>query len=136
MKSSRREKRQERGVDYNYYSPDFGKDARKSSIHGVTKKEKIEKSPGPGQYKSPKFGESSRKHTISGSHSDLIQKNDNPSPADYDIHPSRNGPSYSIKSSRYSPRKDRTPGYRNLGSTLGGPKYSIGSRSPLPITYH
>ena len=94
--------------------------------------------PPPGAYHKEKpFGSDARATTIPKPGRKVRSSYATPGPGTYSPRTSASKPSsprYTISGARYTPRRDRTGEYRNLGSTLGGPKYSMGG-TRAEITY-
>ncbi|OHT08261.1 hypothetical protein TRFO_23273 [Tritrichomonas foetus] len=137
-----------------YVPPAFGSDARKVGISppvfntrsskssssrrsastALGRRRNPDETPGPGPGKYSTRTEPSTAHgvRIKGSHDFRYQNTDSPGPAAYKpryekVIPS--APKYGIKG-RHNPKdRESTPGYRNLGSTLGGPRYSMKARA-------
>ena len=135
-----------------YVPPPFGSDARGHSFSGPTKadaaSQKPRKSvksarrskdctlgPGPGAYNTRGddfVANGKRGIRISGFHNFGFDDQHNPGPGTYrprtdKILPS--APRYTIKGRNSSKRHEVTPGYRNIGSTLGGPRFTMKARA-------
>ena len=121
-----------------YMPPPFGSDARKSTLKSriTTKRHTEREPPGPGKY-NPVPVTTTRSYSIAS-------KADVPKPGPPDTPgPGAYSPDYDVemKSSvktvilgRHDP-KDDGPGapYQELGSTLGGPKFTIGRKEEVPV---
>lgn len=127
------------GVDY--VPPPFGSSSIKCSISPrYTNLRNSDNSPGPGKYNTESiFGKNARKSILHNGRSySKSPEPSSPGPADYGTDyylPKSNSPRYTIKSGRYDPQKDKTGEYVNLGSTLKGPKYSLGRKPSVSCSY-
>lgn len=141
-----------------YMPPAFGSDARKigisppvfhtsktrrsassarSSSTALGKRRNPDDTPGPGPGKystRSELGGAKTSHgvRIKGSHNFNYLTADSPGPAAYKpkyekVLPS--APKYGMKGRHKAKEPEVTPGYRNLGSTLGGPRYSMKARA-------
>ena len=123
------------------YVPEaFGKGSRGVKIHGVTRSERKESTPGPASYRATKeFGSDARKSTFHGPRTRALAVNDsNPSPADYSydmngVKPSSPRVSIGRRTARH--HVEQTGEYVNLGSTLKGPRYSMRARPTLDVSF-
>jgi hypothetical protein len=121
------------------YSPArFGSDAPKIAVSPRRPSSRASERPAPGQYSPNRpFGSDARTTSLAqgptrrGATSALS----NPGPGTYNPRSRKSGPAYTISGSRPAERKEPTGEYRNLKSTLGGPRYSLRGRCPLEIVY-
>lgn len=123
---------------YSFGSPSkkfsIEKDKQSQTHHKRNHSKKFNSGPGPGDYnlRGDDFaGNGKHGIKISGSRDFAFQNNHTPGPAAYKprsdaILPS--SPKYTIQHKLSSKRDEVTPGYRNLGSTLGEPRFSIKTR--------
>ena len=124
----------------NYEPPAFGSDAKKISMsyrHSEVRDSRAD-NPGPGAYDvQPKFAKEATAYTLKGRTKNQWESESiSPGPAAY-------SPDYSkVRKSAPSPTMhirpqqrtvEETPGYVDLGSTLSGPKYTIGNRETLDV---
>lgn len=133
--------RKSRAVESTYTPSDFGKDGKKVTISPRGKdRTPREVVPAPGSYyRDVPFG-SDAKSSSMGTPRDKVKSaySSRPGPGSYSpdyTAGKTSSPKYTISGAVYSPKKDKTPEYRNLGSTLGGPKYSIRGGHKPEISY-
>lgn len=121
-----------------YLPPSFGSDAKKSTMGGGRYIEPRSASydfPGPGAYSVPSsFGNESRKSSLHSRHAEPNSSAASPGPGAY--YPSYNytkprAPSASMHIRTRMNQPESTPGYYDIGSTLQGPKFTIGRRETL-----
>lgn len=128
-----------------FAAPDFGKKPRASSARRKTRASGTAlgrrgasdetPGPGPGAYstRGRDFEARGTKGVqIKGSHDLRLANTESPGPGTYvpqydKVMPS--APKYGIRGRAKEKRQDVTPGYRNLGSTLSGPRYSMKARA-------
>ena len=124
------------GVDY--CPPAFGSSSIKCSISPrYNNNDNKDVTPGPASYSTNTvFGSEARKSVFHAGRtanrsSDIMT----PGPADYDTRIRSRSPGITIKSGKYEKKRDPTGEYVNLGSTLKGPRYSLGTRPSLGCAY-
>lgn len=133
--------KRKRAVESSYTPSEFGKDGKKVTISSrgkeYTSKDVV---PPPGSYyRNVPFGSDARTSSM-GTPRDKVKSaySSQPGPGSYSPDYSSgktSSPKFTISGASYTPKKDKTPEYRNLGSTLGGPKYSIRASHKPEISY-
>jgi hypothetical protein len=126
------------GADY--VPPPFGRGAAKVTISLKSQPQRKDEVPAPGSYNPQKpFGSGTSsprfRPPAPRSHSSL---SDHPGPGAYSPDSSvarAQSKGVTIGSSRKEPKRDQTPDYYNVKGSLGGPRYSMRSRSRLEIVY-
>jgi hypothetical protein len=123
----------------NYWPPALGEDAQKSamSFRYGQDRSPYRDNPGPGAYNiEPKFANEANKYTLHQRTNQGDPDNCSPGPAAYtpDINAQKpRAPSASMHIRPEDKGPDETPGYFDLGSTLGGPYWTIKRREPLEL---
>ena len=123
-----------------YIPPPLGSDAKKTSLsfrHSEARNPMAD-TPGPGAYNiSAKFANDAPKASMHGRTKDMFQYgSQSPGPGAYKPDFSATMPRAPSASMHIRPKdrtSDTTPGYRDLGSTLTGPKFTIGRREELGL---
>lgn len=123
----------------NYVPSPLGSDAKKISIsyrHGQYRDSRID-NPGPGAYDvRPQFANDAPKSTLHSRTKRIELGASSPGPAAYlpnDELTRKRAPSASIHIRTRVPGPEATPGYYYNGSTLSGPKFTIGRREELDL---
>jgi hypothetical protein len=121
-----------------YVPPSLGSDGQKNSLHVRVSGSRDPRAdnPGPGAYDySPRFATDSQKYTLK-SRVGIPAESVSPGPAAYspDYRKTKTAaPSATLHIRPAARRLDETPGYVDLPSTLGGPKWVIGGRDTLDV---
>ena len=123
-----------------YIPPPLGSDAKKTSFtfrHSEARNPMAD-TPGPGAYNiTAKFANDAPKSSMHGRTQDMFQfGSQSPGPGAYKPDYSATMPRAPSASMHIRPKdriSDASPGYRNLGSTLTGPKFTIGRREELGL---
>ncbi|OHT07437.1 hypothetical protein TRFO_24326 [Tritrichomonas foetus] len=123
----------------NYVPPPLGSDAKKSTMsyrHGEFRDSRID-NPGPGAYNvQPKFANEARKSTLHQRTRTNDANTISPGPGAYMPNMDatrRRAPSATMHVRTKLPGPEETPGYYYNGSSLRGPKFTIGRRETLDL---
>ena len=123
-----------------YIPPSFGSDARKSAMASrhAELRNSMADNPGPGAYNIPeRFARDARKSSLHSRTMDAFPiGNQSPGPAQYSpdyMSQKPRAPSSSMHIRTKLPQPEQTSGYLNLGSTLTGPRFTIGRREELAL---
>ena len=123
-----------------YVPPPLGSDGKKIAMsyrHNQARDSRAD-NPGPGAYNiEPKFAREAQKSCMHVRTGDPMGINSiSPGPGAYSpdyMTQKKRAPSAAMHIRPKDPTPDTTPGYTNLGSTLTGPKFTIGKREELGI---
>ena len=119
--------------------PPLGADAPKNSMsyrHGEARDSRLD-NPGPGAYNiEPKFANDANKFTLHQRTKAGLGDNCSPGPAAYSPNidaVKKKAPASSMHIRPKTAGPEETPGYVDLGSTLQGPKWTIGNRENFDL---